>query len=230
VDDRTDEQLAARAVDLALRNADAGQLPFGALVAREGVVLATGVNTALRDRDPTAHAEIAAVRGACRAVGSLELPGAILLSSCEPCAMCLAAAHVADMARIVYSTPKESVPDLGVHLPGIVAEMQEAWRGMGLDVVEHVPTPGSEEPFARYLEVVGSAGSAGTGGNVSPSGPTDERNPTDELARFRRVEEAARELLNRSQGRRSASQLLTAMAALRAALNEDPTERPEAKT
>jgi hypothetical protein len=63
---------------------------------------------------------------------------------------------------------------------------------------------------------------SGKGGDVTPDEPTYERVPTDELARLRRIEEAARELLNRSQGRRSASQLLTAMAALRVALKETP--------
>jgi hypothetical protein len=82
----TDPDLLRRAVVLAIENAAEGQLPFGALVVRDGEVLATGVNTALRDIDPAAHAEVAAVRAACRAVGTLDLRGAEVYSSCEPCA------------------------------------------------------------------------------------------------------------------------------------------------
>jgi len=67
---------------------------------------------------------------------------------------------------------------------------------------------------------------AGKGGDAAPDGPTYEPVPAEELARLRRIEEAARELLNRSEGRRSASQLLTAMAALRVALKE--TQEPGA--
>lgn len=107
----------SRTVALAVDNAAAGQLPFGALIVRDGAVVATGVNTALRDRDPTAHAEVAAVRNACQAVGALHVTGATIVSSCEPCAMCHAAAATAGAARIVYAAPREAVPDLGYPAP-----------------------------------------------------------------------------------------------------------------
>jgi guanine deaminase len=151
VSESTDQELLTQAVSLALENAIQGQLPFGAVVSFERTVLATGVNTALRDQDPTAHAEIAAVRAASRTLGNLQLEGAELFSSCEPCAMCHAAALVAGVSRIVYATPKGSVPDLGVLFPSVVDEMQTAWRRLGSDLIEHVPTPGSDLPFARFL-------------------------------------------------------------------------------
>ncbi len=152
----TDDEFLAGAVRLALDNADRRQLPFGALVVREGTVLATGVNTALRDHDPTAHAEIAAVRAACRNLATLQLNGATLVSSCEPCAMCHAAALVAGAERMIYAAPKEHVPDLGVPFPQAVAEMQEVWRRTGSDRIEYVSTPGADEPFARFLANVRS--------------------------------------------------------------------------
>ncbi len=147
----TDHEFLARAVSLALENAAGGQLPFGALVVRDGTVLATGVNTALRDHDPTAHAEVAAIRAACRNLGTLQLTGATVVSSCEPCAMCHAAALVAGTARIVYAAPKEHVPDLGVPFPDLAAEMQAVWRRTGSDDIAYVPTPGADEPFARFV-------------------------------------------------------------------------------
>jgi guanine deaminase len=153
----TDEEFLARAVSLAMDNAAHGQLPFGALVVRDGTVLATGVNTALRDHDPTAHAELAAVRAACRNLATLQVTGATVVSSCEPCAMCHAAALVAGAVRIIYAAPKEQVPDLGVPFPGVVAEMQAVWRrtGSGSDGIAYVPTPGADEPFARFLAGAG---------------------------------------------------------------------------
>jgi tRNA(Arg) A34 adenosine deaminase TadA len=122
--DGTEEAMAARAVALALENATRGQLPFGALVVCDGTVLGTGVNTAVRDHDPTAHAEIAAVRNACQTGATLQLPGSTLVSSCEPCAMCHAAALVAGVARIIYAAPKDAVPNLGVQFPEVLAQMQ----------------------------------------------------------------------------------------------------------
>ena len=148
---RNDEEFLGRAVTLALDNAARGQLPFGALVVSDRSVVGTGVNTALRDHDPTAHAELAAVQAACRNLEVLQLTRATLVSSCEPCAMCHAAALVAGVDRIIYAAPKELVPDLGIPFPQIVAEMQAVWRRTGSDPVDHVPTAGAQEPFAQYL-------------------------------------------------------------------------------
>jgi guanine deaminase len=148
-------ELLQRAVRLAVENAEAGQLPFGALVVLDATVLATGVNTALRDLDPTAHAEITAIRQACRALGSVHLGGAFVVSSCEPCALCHSAAAVAGVSRIVYAAPKELVPDLRYPAPvdatDLMARMQAGLRALAPDQISHVPTPGADEPFRRYL-------------------------------------------------------------------------------
>jgi guanine deaminase len=145
----------AEAVRLATENAEAGQLPFGALILRDGEVLATGVNTALADHDPTAHAEVAAVRNACRALGIVHLTGATIVSSCEPCANCHAVAATAGVARIVYAAPKEFVPDLGYPAPSdnapLVGAMQQALRGLAPEQLVYVPTDGADVPFTRYL-------------------------------------------------------------------------------
>src|SRR4029450_12010871 len=148
--DGTEEAMAARAVALALENATRGQLPFGALVVCDGTVLGTGVNTAVRDHDPTAHAEIAAVRNACQTGATLQLPGSPPVSSCEPCAMCHAAALVAGVARIIYAAPKDAVPNLGVQFPEVLAQMQAVWRRTGSNLIEHIPTAGADEPGGRH--------------------------------------------------------------------------------
>lgn len=158
--DPTEVALLDRAVQLAVDNAAAGQLPFGAVVVRDGTVLAIGVNTALRDHDPTAHAEVTAVRTACRELGELHLAGGTLVSSCEPCAVCHAVATAAGIARVVYAAPKEQVPDLGTPGPAgaeqLMVRMQQALRAVAPDQVVHVPTAGADEPFRRF--VAGGAG------------------------------------------------------------------------
>jgi tRNA(Arg) A34 adenosine deaminase TadA len=154
--DPSDDEFLARAVLLAAENGDAGRLPFGALVVRDDDVLATGVNTEQRDLDPTAHAEVAAIRAACARLGTLLLAGATVVSSCEPCAICHAVATAAGVRRILYAAPKELIPDLGGDpAPEGVAElmprMQGALRAIAPEQIIHVPTPGAVEPFRRYL-------------------------------------------------------------------------------
>lgn len=95
-----DRVLLRQAVGLAAENGRAGQLPFGAVVARGDDVIAVGVNTALRDNDPTAHGEVEAVRAACRDLGTLSLAGTTLYSSCEPCPICHTVAIAAEVDRI----------------------------------------------------------------------------------------------------------------------------------
>ena len=136
----TEPDLLQRAVDLATANAAAGQLPFGALVVRAGEVLATGVNTALRDIDPAAHAEVAAVRAACRTLGTLDLRGAEVYSSCEPCEMCRTVAQSAGIAVIWYAARGADIPDRRYPVPAPASV--EARR---------VETARSHEPFERYL-------------------------------------------------------------------------------
>ncbi len=97
-----DERLLREAIRLSrarMRQGRGG--PFGAVVARGGVIVARGWNAVTSWLDPTAHAEIVAIRRACRKLGTFELSGCVLYSSCEPCPMCLAAAYWARVERLV---------------------------------------------------------------------------------------------------------------------------------
>src|SRR5690349_12557583 len=148
-----DSALLREAVDLAVHNAADGQLPFGAVIAREGDVVAVGLNTALRDHDPTAHAEVVAIRAACAALGTLSLTGSTLYSSCEPCPICHTVAIAAEVDRIVYAAPKEWVPDLGGSpFPPVLADIQAAARASDAGRIEHAEMPAAREPFTVYLE------------------------------------------------------------------------------
>jgi guanine deaminase len=80
--------------------------PFGAVIVVDGEVVAEGWNQVTSINDPTAHAEIVAIRAACEALGQFELRGAVLYTSCEPCPMCLAAAYWARVDRLVYANTR----------------------------------------------------------------------------------------------------------------------------
>src|SRR4029079_16697394 len=103
----TDLELTTMAITLARENAATGALPFGAVVARDGAVLATGVHTTALDHDPSAHDDAAAARAACRQFRTLSLSGATLAASCEPCAICLSIALAAGIERITYDATSD---------------------------------------------------------------------------------------------------------------------------
>ena len=101
------------ALRLAERNVADGGGPFSALVDRDGQVVATGSNRVPLDRDPTAHAEVTAIRAACRTLDRFSLAGCTLVSSCEPCPMCLTSALWARLDRVVYAADRDDAADAG---------------------------------------------------------------------------------------------------------------------
>jgi guanine deaminase len=98
-----DNSLVRQVIDLAVENVRRGGGPFAALVVKDGVVISTGANQVTRSNDPTAHAEIVAIREACRVLGGFQLDGCDLYASCEPCPMCLGALYWARPARIFFA-------------------------------------------------------------------------------------------------------------------------------
>jgi len=100
---KPDPEFLRRAIALATRNVLSGAGgPFGAVIVREGRVVGEGVNTVTATLDPTAHAEVNAIRAAAKALGTFTLAGCALYTSCEPCPMCYSAAHWARMERVYY--------------------------------------------------------------------------------------------------------------------------------
>ncbi len=140
-----------QAVELARVNGAAGQLPFGAVIARGDQVVATGVNTSLRDYDPTAHGEVVAVRNACRELGTLSLAGTTLYTSCEPCPICHTVMIAAEIDKVVYAAPKEWVPELGIPWAPVLTDIQTATRRLDPDRVVQIELPEAREPFTAYL-------------------------------------------------------------------------------
>ncbi len=87
--------------------------PFGAVVVKDGQVVAEGWNQVTSTNDPTAHAEVVAIRRACTALGRFDLRGAVLYTSCEPCPMCLAAAYWARLDAVVFGNTRVEAAAIG---------------------------------------------------------------------------------------------------------------------
>ena len=109
----THEELMREAIALAEESVRQGGGPFGAVVARGGEIISHGSNSVALHSDPTAHAEIIAIRHACAAEGTFQLDGCDLYSSCEPCPMCLSAAYWAGIHTIYYGADRRDAAAAG---------------------------------------------------------------------------------------------------------------------
>lgn len=101
------------AIELSKESVAKGGGPFGAVIVRDGQVIATGFNSVTILNDPTAHAEVSAIRAACQAVGGFNLKGCEIYSSCEPCPMCLSAIYWAGIDRIYYANNRGDAAEIG---------------------------------------------------------------------------------------------------------------------
>lgn len=109
-----DNPFMARAIQLSIDNVRSGQGgPFGAVIVQDGNIIAEGVNRVTSTNDPTAHAEVVAIREACANVGSFELKDCELYASCEPCPMCLGAIYWAHLARIYFGNLASDASEIG---------------------------------------------------------------------------------------------------------------------
>ena len=124
------------ALEACRRGVEAGQLPFGAcLVSAAGAVLACTHNRVWLDTDPTAHAEVNAIRAACAAAGDVHLPGATIYSTTEPCPMCFTAIHWARVERIVSGATIADAAGFGFHELVIANADMKAHGGAAIQIV-----------------------------------------------------------------------------------------------
>lgn len=117
-----DEDAMRLAIETTRKGIAAGQTPFGSVVVKDGRVIAATHNTVWRDLDPTAHAEVNCLRASAKALASIDLDGATLYSTCEPCPMCLAAIHWAKVDRVVFGATIADAADAGFAEMPIAAE------------------------------------------------------------------------------------------------------------
>jgi guanine deaminase len=146
-----DEHWLQLAVDLAVHNVAEGGGPFGAVVVHDGVLVATGSNRVTATNDPTAHAEVMAIRATGAARADFRLNGCVLYSSCEPCPMCLAAAMWARLDRVVHAADREDAARAGfddeVFHDLVGGEDPGEWPMS----VQQLPLPAATAPFEAWL-------------------------------------------------------------------------------
>lgn len=107
-----DEKFMRMAIELSIENIDRGGGPFGAVIVRGSEIVAKGANSVTPLLDPTAHAEVMAIRAACQRLKSFKLEGCTVYSSCEPCPMCLSALYWAGVERICYANTKVDADEI----------------------------------------------------------------------------------------------------------------------
>ncbi|MCZ8316537.1 nucleoside deaminase [Phreatobacter sp.] len=123
--------------------------PFGAVVVVDGKVVAEGWNQVTSTNDPTAHAEVVAIRRACTALNRFDLRGATLYTSCEPCPMCLCSALWARVDRIVYANTRDDAAAIGFDDAPFYAEMVRA-PAVTMARMDHTPSDEAWEVFREW--------------------------------------------------------------------------------
>lgn len=135
----TPKELMQLAVRLSEENVKQGGGPFGAVIARDGKVIATGTNRVTSDCDPTAHAEVSAIRAAAKALGTFDLSGCEIYTSCEPCPMCLGAIYWAHLDRMYYGNDKNDAARIGFDDAFIYEELSRDLSERKLKMEELLP-------------------------------------------------------------------------------------------
>lgn len=107
------EDFMRKAIELSIENVKNGGGPFGAVIVKDGEIVATGVNRVTANHDPTAHAEVSVIRAACQKLGTFDLSGCEIYTSCEPCPMCLGAIYWAHLDKIYYGNNKTDAARIG---------------------------------------------------------------------------------------------------------------------
>jgi len=132
-----DNPFMARAIQLSIENVQSGQGgPFGAVIVQDGNIVAEGVNCVTTNNDPTAHAEVVAIREACRKLRSFELKDCELYASCEPCPMCLGAIYWARLARIYFGNSAADASKIGFDDSAIYRECARSHTERSIPMVQ----------------------------------------------------------------------------------------------
>lgn len=140
-----DQTFLRAAIHLARENVGHGGRPFGAVVVKDGAIVATGVNEILATGDPTAHAEMGAIRAASRKLGSPDLSGCRIYASGHPCPMCMAAMRMAGIEAVAYAYSNEEAAPFGLSTAAIYAELARPFAEQSMDI-RHLPADGAAEP------------------------------------------------------------------------------------
>ena len=140
----------ARAVDLATANVEHGGGPFGAVIVRGDELVSSGQNRVTPDLDPTAHAEVVAIRSACAVLGDFSLAGCTLFASCEPCPLCLSASLWARLDRVVFAADRDDAARGGFDDRAFYDLFDKPRSEWPMTVAAH-PLPDGFAPFDAWL-------------------------------------------------------------------------------
>jgi guanine deaminase len=144
------EQFMKEAIRLALENVRSGNGgPFGAVIVKDGKIISTGVNQVTSSGDPTAHAEVVAIREACKNLCSFQLDGCDIYASCEPCPMCLGAIYWARPENLYFAGTKKDASSIGFDDSFIYEEIDLPLEKRKLKSV-HIDHPDSSLPFTEW--------------------------------------------------------------------------------
>jgi len=132
------QRFLCEAIELAQANMEEGGRPFGAVVVRDGAVVATGVNEIIATKDPTAHAELVALRAASRALGSPNLAGCAVYASGHPCPMCMAAMRLSGVSEVYYAYSNDDGAPYGLSTAAIYADLAKPFAEQSMKI-SYVP-------------------------------------------------------------------------------------------
>ena len=132
------DEYMRRAIRLSLDNVKKGGGPFGAIVVKNGKVISSGTNNVTTKNDPTAHAEIDAIRKAAKNLKNFDLSGCELYTSCEPCPMCLSAIYWAKISSVYYGNTKKDAAKIGFRDDFIYHEIDKPIHKRKLKIIQHL--------------------------------------------------------------------------------------------
>ena len=152
----TKEELMRKAIELSKENVANGGGPFGAVIAKDGEIVATGVNRVTALCDPTAHAEVSAIRAATSQLGTFDLSGYEIYTSCEPCPMCLGAIYWARLDKMYYGNNKTDAKNIGFDDSFIYDELElkPADRKLPSEILLHKEALKAFEAWSQKVDKV----------------------------------------------------------------------------
>jgi len=122
------EKYMKKAIELSIASVENGGGPFGAVIVKDGQIIAASSNSVTQENDPTAHAEVNAIRQATKKLGTFDLSGCEIYSSCEPCPMCLGAIYWAKIDKLFFANTKKDAKDIGFDDSFIYEEINTSYE------------------------------------------------------------------------------------------------------
>lgn len=147
-----DEKFIREALAMATANVKNGGGPFGALIVKDGKIIGRGVNQVTHNNDPTAHAEVVAIRDACKNIGCFRLDGCVIYTSCEPCPMCLGAIYWAHIDHVAYAATKADAAKAGFDDSFIYDEFALPHQQRSIPI-QKIAMKEAAQPFDQWLKL-----------------------------------------------------------------------------